>query len=67
MSSLLLALGKKPGDDKPSVSMDADDDSEPGMDDAGYQAAASDVMDAVKAGDASALSDALQAFVSMCK
>jgi hypothetical protein len=67
MKDLLLALGKKPSDEKPTMDMSMDDESEPGMDDAGYEAAASEVMDAFKSGDSKMLSDALKSFVDMCK
>jgi hypothetical protein len=72
MKDLLLALGKKPSDEKPTMDLEIDskdmgDESEPGMDDAGYEAAASEVMDAFKSGDSKMLSDALKSFVDMCK
>ena len=76
MKDLLLALGAKPGSEpakKPALGLEIEAgpseelDEEPGMDEAGYHAAASEVMSAFKAGDNALLSEALKSFVEMCK
>ena len=59
IAEIILAAKKKPGG--------KDDQQEEEGEDMGLDAAASEVMDALKSGDPSAFKDAMRSFVEMCQ
>ncbi len=63
-ASMLGGFGKGKAPAEEPLPMLEEDEAE---DTGGYELAAQEVLDAVKGGDATALSDALKGFVDMCK
>lgn len=63
VADILLAIGRPKKEEKPEMS---ESEEEPSEMDAGLEAAAEDVLSAIKRSDARALAEAMKALVEMC-